>query len=187
MIPLLKVALELQNFFEDRDWRFCFIGGLAVQRWGEPRLTVDIDCTLFTGLFEEQSYIDETLKSYSARYENAVEFALKRRVLLLIRNEIGIDISLGAISFEESAIERSSIHEFTSEIGLRTCSAEDLIVFKAFADREKDWLDVRGVVTRQTSLDWNYILEQLTPLVELKETFSIISDLETIRKNLYRP
>lgn len=45
MNPLFAAALELQRFFAARQWRFCFIGGLAVQRWGEPRLTLDVDCT----------------------------------------------------------------------------------------------------------------------------------------------
>ncbi len=26
-------------------WRFCFIGGVAQQRWGEPRLTEDVVLT----------------------------------------------------------------------------------------------------------------------------------------------
>jgi hypothetical protein len=34
MTPLFAAALDLQQFFEARQWRFCFIGGLAVQRWG---------------------------------------------------------------------------------------------------------------------------------------------------------
>jgi hypothetical protein len=37
--PLFAAALEIQQFFNAHGWRFCFIGGLAVQRWGEPRLT----------------------------------------------------------------------------------------------------------------------------------------------------
>ena len=49
MIDLFQVALELQAFLLSRTWRFCFIGGLALQRWGEPRVTQDVDCTLLTG------------------------------------------------------------------------------------------------------------------------------------------
>src|SRR5438552_3575923 len=30
-------------FCQEQGWRFCIIGGLALQRWGEPRLTRDID------------------------------------------------------------------------------------------------------------------------------------------------
>lgn len=43
MNPLLAAALEIQAFCRAQPWRFCFIGGPAVQRWGEPRLTQDAE------------------------------------------------------------------------------------------------------------------------------------------------
>ena len=46
---VLDAALRLQEFCRARDWRFCFIGGLAVQKWGEPRVTDDVDLTLLPG------------------------------------------------------------------------------------------------------------------------------------------
>jgi len=49
------------------------------------------------------------------------------------------------------------------------CSAEDLIVFKAFAGRERDWLDIESIVLRQVEvLDPDTIWRELTPLLELK-------------------
>ncbi|HNQ91110.1 MAG TPA: hypothetical protein PKM73_21050 [Verrucomicrobiota bacterium] len=39
---VLAAAGQVQRFCEERGWRFCFIGGVAVQRWGEPRLTQDL-------------------------------------------------------------------------------------------------------------------------------------------------
>ena len=49
------------------------------------------------------------------------------------------------------------------------CSAEDLVVFKAFAGRERDWLDIEGIVLRQVeALDADTIWRELTPLLELK-------------------
>ena len=47
---LLALASELQEFFKSRRWAFCFIGGLVVQCWGEPRYTKDVDITLLTGV-----------------------------------------------------------------------------------------------------------------------------------------
>ncbi|MCL4263414.1 MAG: hypothetical protein KJ069_09370 [Anaerolineae bacterium] len=41
MNALLDAALRLQQFCQSQNWQFCYIGGLAVQRWGEPRLTQD--------------------------------------------------------------------------------------------------------------------------------------------------
>lgn len=63
MNELTALALELQSFREARDWKFCIIGGLAVQHWVEPRFTRDVDMTLVTGFGGEDSYISEWLKN----------------------------------------------------------------------------------------------------------------------------
>lgn len=65
----------------------------------------------------------------------------------------------------------------------RTCSAEDLIVLKAFAGRGQDWVDVERIIVRQTGkLDWDYIREQLRPLAELKDRHAILDQLEARRR-----
>jgi len=46
---LLKAGLEFQQTFEKRNWPFCFIGGLAVLRWSEIRMTQDFDLCLLCG------------------------------------------------------------------------------------------------------------------------------------------
>ena len=156
---------------------------MALQRWGEPRETVDVDLTLLTGFGGEDYFIKALLERFAARVENAAEFALTRRVLLLrAASGVGLDIALGALPFEESAIARASDFVFPGAARLHTCSAEDLIVMKAFAARGKDWLDVEGVIIRQSGkLDWSYIVSQLRPLAELKEAPEILRELEKRR------
>ena len=67
MNPIFAAALELQAFCREQGWRFCFIGALAVQRWGEPRLTNDVDLTLLTGFGGEERYVDALLERFAAR------------------------------------------------------------------------------------------------------------------------
>lgn len=170
MNPLFAAALELQRFFDARQWRFCFIGGLAVQRWGEPRLTLDVDCTLLTGFGNEARYVDELLAAFAGRVDDPREFALAHRVLLLHGPaRVPLDIALGAMPFEERSIERASAFDIGNGQSLLTCSAEDLIVLKAFAGRLRDWLDVETIVLRQgEALDRDAIWRELIPLLELK-------------------
>jgi hypothetical protein len=61
---LLEAAQEIQHFCRSRNWRFCFIGGIAVQRWGEARLTRDADLTVYTGIGDEFRYIEELLGAF---------------------------------------------------------------------------------------------------------------------------
>ena len=170
MNPIFAAALEVQDFCRERQWRFCVIGGVAVQRWGEPRLTQDVDLTVLTGFGTEGVFVAALLDRFRARRADARDFALRHRVVLAESDGgIAIDISLGAMPFEERAIDRASEFTIAAGVALFTCSAEDLIVSKTFAGREKDWLDIEGIVLRQAGrLDEALIWEELTPLLELK-------------------
>jgi len=188
MNEVIIAAAGLQFFCEAHDWRFCFIGGIAVQRWGEPRETVDVDLTLLTGFGGEEPFIQTLLQEFEARIPEAMQFARARRVLLLrSKKGVGLDIALGALPFEELIIQRSSLFEFPPHVALRTCSAEDLIVLKSFAGRGQDWVDVERIIVRQTGqLDWNYIHEQLRPLAELKHAPEILEQLAQRRAEFER-
>ncbi|MDA0838357.1 MAG: nucleotidyl transferase AbiEii/AbiGii toxin family protein [Planctomycetota bacterium] len=173
-------AVEIQQFMLSRGWDFCFIGGLAVIRWGEVRLTEDVDLCLLTGFGGEEAFIDELLKHYESRVANAVEFAVHNRILLL-KSQSGtqIDVSLGGLPFEAQMTQRGTEFKFADEYTLKTCSAEDLIVMKAFADRPKDWIDVQGILIRHGgALDLQLIRENLSPLCELKEAPEIVQRFE---------
>ena len=66
MKSLFRAAAELEAFLLEHGWRYCFIGGIALQRWGQPRLTNDIDLTILTGFGNEMVYVDALLKRYAA-------------------------------------------------------------------------------------------------------------------------
>lgn len=184
MTPLIRAAADLQAVCEARAWRFSFIGGLAVMRWGEPRETVDVDLTLLTGFSGEDQFISILLGAFEGRIPDAAAFARANRVLLLrAASGVGLDIALAGLPFEELLVARSSLFTYPLDIALRTCSAEDLLVLKAFADRPKDWIDIEGIIVRQSShLDWPYVHAQLAPLAELKEAPELIAKLDAARE-----
>lgn len=180
MNALIKLSLNIQEICEAHQWPFCIIGGVAIQHWGEPRFTKDVDLTVLTGFGGEEVIVGELLKHFQPRIPDAGVFALKSRVLLLHDSAgIGIDVALGALPFEEAAVRRATKIEVYPDTHLRLCTAEDLIVMKAFADRPLDWNDVKGIIIRQgkEKLDWRYVFEHLTPLAELKEQPDIITRL----------
>jgi hypothetical protein len=167
--PIFRAAVDIQRFCQSHSWRFCFIGALAVIRWGEPRLTQDVDLTILTGFGNEEPYIDALLGQFSARRSDSREFAMRYRVVLIKSGTVPIDVALGAMPFEERAVGRASAFDVSEDAAIQTCGAEDLIVLKAFAGRDKDWLDIEGIVTRQTGrLDRQMILDEAGPLLELK-------------------
>lgn len=186
MNDLFRTAAEVQSFCDRSGWRCCCIGGIAVQRWGEPRVTRDVDLTLLTGFGSEPGFIDALLAVWPARVDHPREFAMRHRVLLLQTPQgVGLDISLGALPFEELVVSRATPFSFGPGLDVRTCSAEDLIVLKLFASRPLDVRDAESVVIRHRALlDWSYIEEQLTPLVELKEEPGILATLARLRGSI---
>lgn len=188
MIEVIRAAVELQSVCDAQGWRCCVIGGLALQRWGEPRETIDVDLTLLTGFGGEEHFVETLLRHFEPRIDSAAQFALTRRVLLLrAESGVGLDVALGGLPFEESVVARASTFAFPGDAMIRTCAAEDLIVMKAFAARAKDWLDIEGIIIRQAGkLDWDYIYGQLRPLAELKETPENVDELERRRIEFQR-
>ena len=171
MNALFAAAAGVQGFCAARGWQSCVIGGLAVQRWGDPRQTRDVDLTLLTGLGGEERFIDPILSRYAGRFPEARQMAIERRVLLVETPDgVPVDIALGGLPFEGRVIARATSFDVEPGVVLVTCSAEDLVVLKAFADRMQDWIDIEGVIVRQgTHLDRSLVSEELGLLLELKE------------------
>ena len=72
MKNIFEEAFLLQEFLSRNKFQFCFIGGLALQRWGDLRTTNDIDLTLLTGFGGEERFIDVLLANYEGRVVSAV-------------------------------------------------------------------------------------------------------------------
>lgn len=89
MTLLVDAARELIQCLDSAGFRSCLIGGLVMERWGEPE-------------------------------------------------------------FEREVLDRATPYEFEPGVGLATCSAEDLIVYKAVAGRPRDIDDIRSDRTIRT-------------------------------------
>ncbi len=191
MIELFNEASELQRLLESDGWEFFFVGGLALQIWGEPRLTTDIDLTVFTDLQNETQKVERLLDLIESRFsskEAASEFSKTARILLL-KSSSGteIDMMLGGLADMSSDLARSSIQRFTPEISLRVCSAETLICLKTVAGRLKDFADLETVLIKQTDLDWEYIDQYLAEVAEYKDLTENTAILRRLKAESYRP
>ncbi|MBI2685338.1 MAG: nucleotidyl transferase AbiEii/AbiGii toxin family protein [Acidobacteria bacterium] len=184
MITIFEAGMELQQFCDGRLWRSCFIGGIAVLRWGQPRVTRDVDITLLTNFGSEEEFIEPLIARFAPRIADAARFARQSRVLLLqSKSGVGIDISFGALPFEHRVVERATPYQFAPSIALRTCSVEDLMVMKLFAARAIDIRDAEGIAARHDrSIDWGYVEEQLRPLAEAKDERGILAQFKRIRR-----
>lgn len=185
MLSVIRTAARVQKILDRQRWRYCFIGGVAVQKWGQARFTQDVDLTIFTGFGGEERVIDALLACFTPRVRNARRFAIENRVVLLrTREGVDLDVACGGFPFELTAVDRARKVQVIPGVRLRLCTAEDLIVYKAFAGRPIDWMDVESIIAKQLrkKLDWRYIHAQLKPLAELKEDPQIVPKLNDLRR-----
>jgi len=183
LTDLIAAAARLQTKWESMGFQFCFIGGLAVQHWGEPRQTNDVDATIWTEFGNERPVIDRLLEDLTGRIENADQFALINRVLLVQESGgVDVDVALAAFPFERELIGRARKQPFRDS-KLLICGPSDLIILKAFANRPRDWQDIRGIMIRSASqLDWQLIETEVQVLANLKEEPEIFDRLRNLRK-----
>ncbi|MDA1029549.1 MAG: nucleotidyl transferase AbiEii/AbiGii toxin family protein [Bacteroidetes bacterium] len=164
---LFQEAAELQKMLDKNGITFCFIGGVALQRWGEVRQTNDIDLTIFCELGEESNVL-EVLDSYlESRIADTREMFVEGR-MYLGHSPKGkqVDISIGFTPYEKRMMARSVEADFGLEIPLRICSALDLIVMKTVAGRLRDWADIQRIIQRSgETMDWDLVYAELAPLL----------------------
>lgn len=78
------------------------IGGMAVQHWGEPRFTQDVDLTVSVPVNDSAKFIKQVLAHFSPLLEDALTFALRNRVLLIqAANGCPVDVSLALPGYED--------------------------------------------------------------------------------------
>lgn len=76
---VFEATFELQTFRESRTYKFCFIGALALQPLGEPRITVNVDLTLLIVLGKEVDFVTALTEKFCVRRADAAQFALKNQ------------------------------------------------------------------------------------------------------------
>ena len=178
-----EAAWRLHLFFTDRLIPYAIIGGVAVQRWGQPRFTRDVDVTILLPPGREEPALRDIVAEFPPRIANAVAFALEHRVLPIeVPGGSEADVSLGLPGYEEEVVVRAVPFELEPDRIVRLCSAEDLVIHKALAGRPQDQLDIEGILARQgKDLDVGYVRRWLGELARIADDPELLARFERIR------
>jgi hypothetical protein len=184
MNPQIKAAFAMHDFFfENLKLSYAVIGGIALQFWGEPRFTHDLDLTV-----EDRLNLDElvqrTTLEFGSRVADPLAFARQTRMLLLSVEDVDVDIALALRGYEDSLFERAQGYEIEPGRHLRICSAEDLIIHKSLAGRPQDQSDIQGVIYRQgDGLDARYVRTWLRQFAEALHDPEVLARFERAYAN----
>jgi predicted nucleotidyltransferase len=180
MMSAEQAVLEVHRILADLGLDYAIIGGTAIQIWGEPRFTQDLDLTVLAPLEQFSQTVERLLARLSPRIDDAHRFAMQSRVLL-VQTSAGypVDISFGLPGYEEEVIDRVIEQEIAPGERVPFCSAEDLIIHKAVAGRVQDVIDIENIIIRQRgALDLAYIRNWLNEFSNLLETSAVIDRFE---------
>jgi len=159
---VLEALAALQRALEDLDAPSMILGGIAVIARGVPRLTVDIDATVWgESVALEELFTSLAAQDIRPRIPEAEEFARRRQVLLLVHTPSGtpLEVSVGWLPFEREAILRAETVDFGG-VPISVARPEDLIVYKAVAWRPRDQEDVeRLLVLHGDQIDLDRVRE----------------------------
>jgi hypothetical protein len=143
---------------------YAFIGGIALNTWGVPRATFDLDLTLSSA----PDRFDRLLREFRRGgfvVDTAFDHGFLDRIAGMEHIHVhlpagpslmAVDLFLATTPFLESVVAR----RVGIELGrgsIWVCTAADLILFKLLADRAKDRLDVENVLSVQGTPERDYL------------------------------
>jgi predicted nucleotidyltransferase len=179
-MTIADTALEVASFLESIGVSYAILGGLAVQHWGEPRNTNDVDLVVMVTPDATDAFLTRMLSAFGARIPDAMSFAKRNRVLLAQSSSgVPLDVSLGIPGYEEEVMRRIVRVPLGDSGTVRMISAEDLLIHKAVAGRPRDIEDIEGVLVRaRLKLDMSYIRRWLKEFADLIDERDVAGDFE---------
>jgi hypothetical protein len=145
---LLAALGAVAGAFRELGVPAMIIGGVAVIARGVPRQTIDVDGTVWAEALDLDRLFD-ALRGHGLipRIADARDFARQRQVLLLRHEASGtpVEVSLAWLPFEREALERATVEDIAG-VSVPVASAEDLIIYKTVAWRDRDRSDVERLL-----------------------------------------
>jgi predicted nucleotidyltransferase len=182
--PDISGALaDLSRALDDAGCRYMVFGGIAVIARGVPRHTDDLDATVW-GEDIGLERLGEALRAHAVepRISDALAFARENQVLLLRHAPSGIDIDLtfGWLPFEREALEGAELLDLGG-VRVPVARAEDLIIYKAVAWRDRDRSDVERLLTLHAgTIDLGRVRRVVGEFAEALESPERVGELEAL-------
>jgi len=181
MQHLETALIRLTVWLEQRNVPYMVIGGFAVMVWGEPRLTQDLDVTIWVTADRMDQTVRDLTQEFPTEVSDPIAFIQSVRVLPVTVGAIRADVIFANLPYEEQAIKRALRIELPSG-GVFVCAPEDLILHKIISTRAKDRQDIEGIFkTRHASLDYSYLDPRVRELSDMLADPAIFDWYDSLR------
>jgi hypothetical protein len=157
--------VAIENAFVAAGIPHAFGGAQALAYYGSVRATHDIDVNVFV-TSDQAERVLAVLGRLGARVEGEeLRAQIARDGQTRVRWEgTPIDLFFSYDPLHQSSLERRRRVDFYGDF-IHILSGEDLIVYKAAFDREKDWEDIAGMIYASPErLDYDYVRRYVAAL-----------------------
>jgi predicted nucleotidyltransferase len=181
---LMSALHEAIRFLEQQGYRYSVIGGITLSQWGFSRYTHDVDIKV---LVPDTNYTTMRNTLRAAFPEPARIHAPQNPLIVAVTIQgVIVDFLLALPGYEEQIIERAVSRDLGGW-SIQVCTAEDLIIQKVVAGRDRDWLDIEELlIARHDRLDQAYIEEWLSQFAEALEKPEMLADYRALREKVSR-
>jgi hypothetical protein len=144
---LSEKVLLIEEGLRQRRIPHAFGGAIALAYYATPRATIDIDLNVFVPVERADEVLGllEVLGAEPASDEERARL-LRDEQLRVYWGTTPVDLFFAYDALHESCLERRQRLPFGAGDWIHVLSAEDLLIFKALFDREKDWRDIEELV-----------------------------------------
>lgn len=135
-----------------------FGGAHALAYYAPPRATVDIDLNVFVSAARARKVLRVLGGLGADTTEAALIARIERDGQVRIRwDGTPLDVFFAYDPLHESCMQRRRLVDFGDD-RIHVLSAEDLMIYKAVFNREKDWRDIAEMIYEANdSLDFDYV------------------------------
>ena len=178
-----EVLRDLEPVLARWGGRWFVFGAQAVNVWGTPRLTADVDVTVFLTPREPPAFArDMSACGFELRVTDVEGFVARTSVLPFVHlpTRMPVDVVLAGSGLEGQFADRAIVVDIGG-IEAPVLSPEDLLVAKVLAGRPKDLEDAAGVLrARRRSLDLALVRTLLGELDEALGQSDLVASFDRL-------
>lgn len=148
--PFVALLADLKATLDTLGVGWYVFGAQAALLYGSARLTADVDVTVAFGERRTELLVDALRTGGFALRVSDPAFVRATRVLPTVHAATGlpVDVVLGGPGLEEHFLERAQPHDMGGVV-VPVARAEDIVVMKILAGRDKDRADIAAILGAQ--------------------------------------
>jgi hypothetical protein len=166
---------------------YAIIGGVAVGLQAEPRFTQAVDAVIWTD-DDVWSGLLAAGRAFGLqpRIADPLTFAARTRMLLLTHEgTVPVDVSCGALPFEQELIERATEID-VGAASIRVAHPVHLLVTKAIANRPRDHADIVALLRAHPEVDVAAARRVVTEFSQALEHPELVDEFDRLVRAVQR-